>query len=360
MLGAVPCVIIGEMEFLTVGKIGDAVCKVLSEAVKVRIASAFFLPGKDTLELLNATKNLTLVISEEFTVNNPEKLEALTSAVTRSVPTDSKDGKLHAKVFLAEMPGGSDWVLVGSANLTDQGLFFNQEACILLSSLETGDRKAIADIKDWFAKLYARSRAIDMKQAKAIWAAHGGQQRMPKLKVPAPAPGYYALKTTSGGSGGKEHWGMFEEDSAVAIGWEDVAGDPSKLSETALRKALVTGYPHFTKSAEDFAFNTFRKFIDMPNDSIVMVCRGYAPNQVRTPVRIYAFARVVGSFYVDTGASPEWRFKRKVVFQPVEQTLSANVLKALLSKDSFMQTMHNLDQGSVEAVASELGIEIEV
>lgn len=173
---------------------------------------------------MNATKNLTLVISEEFTVNNPEKLEALTSAVTRSVPTDSKDGKLHAKVFLAEMPGGSDWVLVGSANLTDQGLFFNQEACILLSSLETGDRKAIADIKDWFAKLYARSRAIDMKQAKAIWAAHGGQKRMPKLKVPAPAPGYYALKTTSGGSGGKEHWGMFEEDSAVAIGWEGEGG----------------------------------------------------------------------------------------------------------------------------------------
>ena len=76
------------------------------------------------------------MISEEFTINDPQKLEQLSTAVKRSVPPDSKDGKLHAKVLLADMPDGSSWALIGSANLTEQGLFFNQEACIALSSSE--------------------------------------------------------------------------------------------------------------------------------------------------------------------------------------------------------------------------------
>jgi hypothetical protein len=258
------------------------------------------------------------------------------------------------------MPDGSDWVLVGSANLTDQGMFYNQEACIALSSFEPADRSSILEIKDWFAKLLRRSRPIDVKQAKAIWDMYGNQRRVLKITSKGAAPGYYAVKTTSGGSNAKEHWPVFEGESVVAIGWEDLTGDPSKMSEPLLRKAVKKAYPHYTKASEDFAYNTVRKFINMPDDSVVVVCRGYAPNQVKTPVRIYAFARVIGPFYVDTAAPPEWRFKRPVVLQPIEQTLSAQVLRGLLGKDNFMQTMHDLNRASVEAVATELGIQIEV
>jgi phosphatidylserine/phosphatidylglycerophosphate/cardiolipin synthase-like enzyme len=125
-----------------------------SHAISVRIVSAFFSPGSDMLKRLNAAKNLRLVISEEFTVNNPQKIETLKTALIRSVPIDSDQGKLHAKVFLAEMPDGSDWALLGSANLTDQGLFFNQEACIALSSVDTADQSTIAEIKEWFRAVW--------------------------------------------------------------------------------------------------------------------------------------------------------------------------------------------------------------
>jgi hypothetical protein len=135
---------------LTGRDIGHSVTGALRTAERVRVASAFFSPGSSTLSELRATKSLTLIVSEEFTVNSPNNLEQLTSAVVRSIPTDSKDGKLHAKVFIFEMPDGSDWVLVGSANLTDQGLFFHQEACIALTSKEASDVAAITDIKLWF------------------------------------------------------------------------------------------------------------------------------------------------------------------------------------------------------------------
>jgi hypothetical protein len=97
----------GPMEFLAGHEIGKSVTGVLQAAKSVRVASAFFSPGSSTLSELQATKSRTLIISEEFTTNNPKNLEQLTSAVVRSVPTDSEDGKLHAKVFIAEMPDGA-------------------------------------------------------------------------------------------------------------------------------------------------------------------------------------------------------------------------------------------------------------
>ena len=348
------------MRFLTKPNVGDAVVAALSQAVSVKITSAFFSPESDVLQMLNAAQNLQLVISEEFAVNDPRKIEALTGAVIRSIPTDGDPGKLHAKVFLAEMPDGSDWVLVGSANLTDQGLFFNQEACVALSSIEPGDRGTIAQIKDWFGAVWHQSRPINMKQAKEIWETHGNQSRTPRIRPDAAAPAYYAIKTTSGGSNKKEHWGVFEAESIVAIGWEGVAGDPSKMTGAELHEAIVNAYPDYSDRSAQFAYNTFRKFIDMPDQSIVMICRGLAPNQEKTAVRIYAFARVIGPFFADRSASPEWRFKRRVVIQPVERRLDPQIFSKLVGKDSFMQTMHDLDQTAIEGIASELGIRVEV
>lgn len=350
----------GSMEFLTSKDIGPAVTAVLSHALRVRIASAFFCPGTATLVLLNGVKNLTLVISEEFTINDPAKLERLRTATKRSVPPDSKGGKLHAKVFLADLPDGSSWALIGSANLTEQGLFFNEEACIALSSSEPKDKTVIREVQDWFAALLARSRPVDILQAKAIWATRAKQKRMPKVTASEEAPGYYAIKTTSGGSNSMEHWPMFEKDSVVAIGWEDIEGDPSRLNEKSFRKLIRRTYPHYKHRSEDFAFNTFRDFIDMPVGSIVMVCRGYAPNQVNTHVHIYAFARVIGPFRVDVAGAKEWKFKRPVVLQQIHKTLTARVMAKLLKKGSLRQTMHTLNKEAVESVAAELGVQIEV
>jgi hypothetical protein len=69
---------------------------------------------------------------------------------------------------------------------------------------------------------------------------------------------------------------------------------------------------------------------------------------------------VIGPFYVDQSTPPEWRFKRREVIQLVKKRLDPLVFSALIGKDSFMQTMHDLDMASIEAVASELGIQVEV
>jgi hypothetical protein len=199
-----------------------------------------------------------------------------------------------------------------------------------------------------------------LKQAKEIWNTHGDQKRSPKVKFNGGAPGYYAIKTTAGGSNKKEHWGVFQAEDIVAIGWEGIAGDPSKMPEAELRGAILKAYPDYSKQSENSAYNTFRKFIDMPDQSIIMICRGLAPNQEKTPVRIYGFARVVGPFYIDKSTPPEWRFKRKVVMQPVNQRLDPHVFSTLIGKDSFMKTIHDLNQAAVEAVAFELGVQVEV
>jgi HKD family nuclease len=352
----------GPMQFITGREIGKSVTGVLQAAKSVRVASAFFSPGSSTLSELQATKSLTLIISEEFTINNPKNLEQLTSAVVRSVPTDSKDGKLHAKVFIAEMPDGSDWVLVGSANLTDQGLFFNQEACIALTSNEAADGAVITDIKLWFEGLLKKSRSIDIAEAKAIWKARSRQKLTTATRSEQAAPAYFVLKSTEGsGPDAPRHWPMFESERVIAIGWEAVAVDPSTVNDEELWAAVDAAYPHFKPGSKDFAVRTIRDFVNIPVGSIVMVSHGYASNaNDDNLVHIYAFARVDGAVTPTLFVAGEWRFRRSATLQIVDATLTVGVMRKLLDAGSLMQTLHSLSQHAVEAVADELGIHIDV
>ena len=350
------------MQFLTSGEIGKALTDVLKNAESVRVASAFFSPGSETLSTLKLTKNLTLVISEEFTINNPNSLEQLTSAVVRSVPTDSKDGKLHAKVFIAELPDGSEWVLLGSANLTDQGLFFNQEACVALTSSVAADAAVIADIKLWFDELFKRSRAIDLAEAKAIWSARSRQKLTTVTKTDKAAPAYFALKSTEGsGPDAPRHWPMFEYERVIAIGWEAVAVEPSTVNDDELWAAVDAAYPDFKHGSKQFAVRTIRDFVEIPTGSIVMVCHGYASNANEDNlVHIYAFARVDDGLVSTPFVPGVWRFRRPATLQIVDATLTVGVMRRLLGAGSLMQTLHKLSQRAIEAVADELGIHIDV
>ncbi len=95
-------------------KVGNAVIQALTNAIRVRVASAFFCPGSKTLDVLNTVADLTLIISEEFTINDPAKLEKLSNANKRSVPPDSKDGKLprkgHHCRYGRRINVGADWI----------------------------------------------------------------------------------------------------------------------------------------------------------------------------------------------------------------------------------------------------------
>ena len=129
--------------------IGDRLLDKLTQATKVQIASAFFCPNDRLLSALRAVPRVELIVSEEFTINDPYKLERLKKADVRSIPPDHPDGKLHAKVFIVTLRDDSQWVLLGSANLTQPGLFANQEACIDLNSASFPTRRRLATPQSW-------------------------------------------------------------------------------------------------------------------------------------------------------------------------------------------------------------------
>jgi HKD family nuclease len=349
------------MEFLTDG-IGNRLLEALGKATQVRIASAFFSPSSETIELLNAVRHLTLVISEEFTVNDPHKLEKLTTATKLSIPPDSDDGKLHAKVFIADMPDGVVWVLIGSANLTEQGLFYNQEACIALDSTKPEDHKAITDARHWFQSLEKSAREIQIAQAKAIWKTRGRQRLTPVTKLNQAAPAYWAIKPTEGsGPNAPNHWSMFESESVIALGWEAVAVNPATVDDEELYGAVTNAYPELTQRQAQYAVGTLRKFAGLPVGALVMVSHGYSSTAKDTNcVHVYAFARLTGTLSAFPFEPGIWRFRRSAELQVVHDWINVGVLRKLLDLGSFMTTLHELRRDGIEAVAQELGIQIGV
>jgi hypothetical protein len=258
------------------------------------------------------------------------------------------------------MPDSATWALIGSANLTEPGLFANQEACVELTSATMSDRSCIADLFRWFERIFSRSNEIDMKLAKDTFAKRSRYRLEPRSRRKSPTSiEHWAIKTTSGGSDSLEHWPKFRRENMVAIGWEDLDVNPANVTSHQLRVAVARSFPHYRPRQIDFAINTIQKFIEMPDGSIILVCRGYSPNQEK-PVHIYAFARITGKFRAYAPNGQEWRFKRPAVIQEIGEALPPATVAKALGKDSLRQTMHALTQNTLEALADKLGVSIEV
>lgn len=346
------------MQFVSDG-IGDLVLAQLADASEARLAVAFFNPDDRMLGALAALPKLTLVISEEFTVNNPYKLEKLASATLRSVPPDAAGGKLHAKVLIVKRRDGTLWVLLGSANLTRSGMFANQEACVTMNSGNSADARQVREIMEWFDALVSTAQAPDLELAKLVFDARSRYRLMPRLQgKESEAEGYWALKTTSG-STGKSHWQSFLAESVIAVGWRELQVDPSKVSDAQLRSAITATYP---EEAAAIAATTIRRFVQLREGDIVLLCRGYAPVQERD-VHIHGVARVTGPFRDDQHSTWDWHFKHDAVIQVIDMDVPKETVARALGKQSLMKTIHVLDKVGFERLAAELkkaGVTIEV
>jgi hypothetical protein len=187
-----------------------------------------------------------------------------------------------------------------------------------------------------------------LAEAKAIYDQRSRYRLEPRPSTPAATqPEYWALKTTSGGADAQEHWPHFLSEGMVAIGWEELDVDPSKVDDSQLRAALKKILDPEKPGSVDFGVRTIRDFMNLPNGSIVVVCRGLVPKQIK-PVHIYAFARVTGPFRSDPMNGTQWRFKRDAVIQPIGTSLPAATFTKAVQKESFRQTMHRIsaDTGS--------------
>ncbi len=300
------------------------------------------------------------MISEELTVNDPHKLSRLVGASLRSVPTDDAEGKLHAKVFIAKLKDGSHWVLVGSANLTQQGIFANQEACVEMRSTDREDGAAIKQTIDWFNELFERARPTDLAAAKEVFNQRSRYRLEPRTTEDQTASiDYWAIKTTSGGADAEEHWPRLLSESVVAIGWEELDVDPSQVDDSQLRLSLGQILDPKKPDSIDFGVRTIRTFINVPIGSVIVLCRGLVPSQNK-PVHIYAFARVTGSFRAEPYDGSRWRFKRDAVIQEIGAALPAATFAEAVGKDSFRQTMHRVSAEVVQRLADNLGVPVEV
>ena len=88
---------------------------------------------------------------------------------------------------------------------------------------------------------------------------------------------------------------MFLAENVVAVGWEALPIDPSKVSDPQLRAAIKETYPKDPDMSVDIAAKSIRKFVDIEIDDIVLICRGYTSNQ-KKDVHIHGIARVTGPF----------------------------------------------------------------
>lgn len=340
------------MKFVSHG-VGELVLKELGQASEAWFAVAFFNPNDGMLGALAGVPKLKLIVSEEFAVNNPYKLERLKCNNLRSIPPDDFHGKLHAKVLITKRQNGSYWALLGSANLTHAGMFSNQEACVVIESGDAADEGSAGEIRSWFHSLFQRARRPNLELAKQIFDTQSDYRRaLRPAKEKGAEAGYWALKTTSG-STGEPHWPMFLAENVIAVGWEALPIDPSKVSEARLRAAIKETYPDDRDMSVDTAARTIRKFVDLQIDDIVLICRGYTSTQWK-PVHIYGVARVTGPFRAERRRRGNWRFKHDAVLQEINLDFPRDIVAAALGKESLRQTIHALTRVEFNRLASRL------
>jgi HKD family nuclease len=338
--------------------LGQTLRDELRSASSAKIAVAYFNPDDTLLSALLGIPELKLIVSDDFQMNNPYKLEVLhQSASLGIVPADGDAGKLHAKVFLVYREDGRRWALVGSANLTWPALFSNQEACMIVDSSEVNGESILGEIEAWFVRVEESSEAIDLAKAKATYDSRL-TYRVVRTAPAQDAIRHWALKTSEG-SGGPSHWQDFVAENVIAIGWPLVGVDPTDVSRDDLEAALKHAYPdEDTKRAA----TKILRFANIAPGDVALICRGY--NSEQTPnVHIYGVARVTGPFRYEPN-SGWWIFKRDAILQVVDQKLPVDTVRNALNKNSLMQTLHSLTPQEFDrfaaAVQDALGITITV
>jgi len=269
------------MEFIS-GKIGSKIDieTKLRNSGEVIIATAYFKPRPSTMEALKKVGNLSLMYRNkdaDYLITDPCKLMELTNnkgAEVRYVPD------LHAKVYYGIRKKGSCFAFVGSANLTNDGLFSNHEAGILLDSKNPDDLDTIKKISVWLTELWDENiankfdkaehdravavRARERARAKEVREIHPWKENSEKYGKDWENIHYYAIMPGKQKEGEDFHR-EFKEYKVVGIGYKDEPGKEGGKMVTKI-KELCKG-------------------------DLILVCRGYN-TLYNHKVRIFAIARI--------------------------------------------------------------------
>ena len=199
-----------------------------------------------------------------------------------------------------------------------------------------------------------------MKPIKARDSVVGPQTRFSGDHVGNAGCRFWALKTTTGkGKDQVTFWPNFVSESVIAIAWSRIGVDPSKVSEPQLLSAIRNAFPD---ESEKLVANKIKKFVELQEGDLVLVCHGYSSSPQANLVRIYGFARVSGPFRDERTEKSgwSWTFKHKADIQIVNRQLPRDVIARALGKESLMQTIHELDRSGIERLIEKLGVRLEV
>jgi len=169
---------------------------------------------------------------------------------------------------------------------------------------------------------------------------------------------YWVLKTreTWNRQGFTDHWDDFMAESVIAIGWEKIDVAPDKASMDEIVAAIKKAYGGRDKSTTTNA-RTIQKFVSISQGDKVLLCQGYAPNQVKK-VRLYGTALVTGPFEDHDSEKWRWRFRHKAKIEPFglnRKDVPKEFLVRRLQKKSLLQTLHEISKKGFERVVEDLG-----
>jgi len=356
------------MEFLT-SDLRATLLTELRRAASVQIAVAFFCPEEDVLASLKTVPRLKLLVADNFQVNNPANLKALSEEGhwVRALNAEAHGGNLHSKVYLVRRRDDSYWALVGSANLTRPGLTSNQEACVSFDSRAAVDIRPLSEIRAWLRQLLEQGYPqIDFEIAKMVFEA---QKERPHQKAKATSAQdisnrYWALKPGYCG----EYWERFLAENVVAIGWEDI-GDPSAMTHDEIARAYRKTWPDAKKGQVRTSVPQIIRFSQTMNDGdLVVICGRYTSiGHEDTEAYIYGVARVRtvnGECYFFDHESDWYGLKRHATIQVIKQSLPRSLVARALGVKSIVPTIQELDRkgfGRLEALLRrDLGIVLRI
>lgn len=280
------------------------------------------------MKYLKRVPELKLIYSREYQITDPELLWELVSKGTkvRYATTGDPEGRMHAKVYHVTLKDGSQFVFIGSANLTFHGLFRNQEAGVLFDSQNRGDLATIRRISKWLKALWGKyeGNTFDESEYKQAKRQHEIAKRPLRSSKIHPWKQntkskwgkdwgkikYWVLKTRDGYDGA-DYWDRFVKEKVIAIGWPLNSGRS-------------------------------RMFREFNIGDIVLVSNGYPPNaRDNTPILIQGVARVLGGAYQDDG-SKWWKGKRKAVKQVIDREIEKGLMAEYLHRLSLQVATHEM------------------
>ena len=342
------------MELLT-NSIDEKFFELSNKCISIDVAVAFFSPNQHMIQKLNHVKKIRILISDDFTINNPDKLNHFDNNTIKISPSSA--GRFHTKIYLFTLENGTKSAIIGSANFTHNAFNTNIETCLLINTYNKMESEIIEEMDNWFNDKYIKAEPFDYKEAKLIYQNQKSSNSRKRYKSMNSIK-YWVLKTTTGFTN-FDYWKEFLKDGVISIGWPKVKIDPNLLpNKQELQKSINREYK---ETKDKRAANKILKFCrDININDIVILCKGYSPNS-KKDVFLYGIAKVRDNLIWD-GDSEWWKLKKKVEIQPIQEHIPIDIVRKSFNKDSMMEAIHNTKEVNYqkfkENLFKELGISL--